>query len=496
MFCLSQLKYLTKIFLDKFCTTQEKMGDEPPVKKARFDNASITREKIEAGGEEEEEDMGYLTNIGLFQELPTELGINKASMEEYRPSNSINELGILEICVPARGMTYFDLSKTLLYVRARIAKMDGSKVEPTVDKVTWANVPLHTFFRQIEVTLQNEVLTSGVNNNYPYKAIFDILTNYEAETKDTQLQGILFSKDSRTAVDDNDPTHTTNTGLRWRYSLTKDGKAVDMLGPIITDIAKQERLILNNVKLTVRLFPTPHAFNLMSKEVGKYKTVLEDVVLQLATVEVSNKVVVGHDDALKDNTALYYIKRSEIKPCCITVNTMKYAVDDLFCSKIPSKIMVGFVDTQAYLGSELQSPYNFKNYGLNFLNVEINGASFPKYPFKPNFAEKQYVVPYLNLFTGSGTLNTNSSNNIEREDFPSGYAIYVIPIDVYVSDDWITPQKSGNTRLNVEFSSPLPESVTMLLYGVFDDIIEIDRSRNVKMRSKATRAIGGGLALL
>ena len=192
------------------------MADEPPIKKAKIDTSSIAREKIEVGDEKEEEDMGYLTNIALFQEIPTELGIEKSEMVEFRPINCISELGVLEICVPARGMTYYDLSKSLLYVRAKITKMDGSPVAPNVDKVTWVNIPMHAFFRNIELTLQDEVLTNGVNNNYPYKAIFDILTNFEADAKETQLQGILYNKDSRSAIDDADPTHTTNTGLIWR----------------------------------------------------------------------------------------------------------------------------------------------------------------------------------------------------------------------------------------------------------------------------------------
>ena len=58
--------------------------------------------------------------------------------------------------------------------------------------------------------------------------------------------------------------------------------------------------------------------------------------MKVAAVQVAPRIMAGHALAMEKGPAQYYIKRSEIKPCCITANTLKYAVDDLFCSKIPS----------------------------------------------------------------------------------------------------------------------------------------------------------------
>ena len=473
------------------------MADESPRKKAKLDENSVGTEKIKVGDEEEEEDIGFLTNISLFEPLPTELGVEKTLQAEYRPINSVNELSVLEICVPAKGSHYIDMSKSLLYIRARIAHTDKSDMVAD-EAVTWANIPMHSFFRQIEVTLQNEIITNGVNNNYPYKAMFDILLNFEADAKETQLQSVMYSKDTKGSVDDDDPTTTTNMGLKWRWGITNTnfGKCVDMVGPIMTDIALQDRLILNNVKITLRLFPTPHAFNITAPVRGKYKTVLEDVIFKPYLVQVSDKVLLVHDEGLKETEAQYYIKRSEIKACSINAGTTRWATDDLFCSRIPSKLLIGFVDTDAYLGDELLSPYNFQNFDLKYMNLEIDGNSYPKYPFQPDFNNNEYVEAYMSLFAGKGAINTNMSNYIERLDFPKGYALYVIPIDGYTSNDYVNPAKTGNTRLNVTFGTKLAKSVTMILYGIFDDVISIDRARNVYMESKPVKAIGGGLARL
>ena len=100
-------------------------------------------------------------------------------------------------------MNYVDLSKSLLHIRAKIVNIDVT-VLPAPAKVAWINIPMHSLFRQVELSLQEVVVTNGVNTNYAYKSIIDILTNF-ADVKETQFQSVLYSKDSRGHLDATDP---------------------------------------------------------------------------------------------------------------------------------------------------------------------------------------------------------------------------------------------------------------------------------------------------
>ena len=72
-------------------------------------------------------------------------------------------------------MTYIDLKNTLIKVKLKIVKSDGTDL-PSVEKVGLTNNALHTFFSQLDVNVQ-QVLTSQVGTNYAFKAYIDTLLN-------------------------------------------------------------------------------------------------------------------------------------------------------------------------------------------------------------------------------------------------------------------------------------------------------------------------------
>jgi hypothetical protein len=74
-----------------------------------------------------------------------------------------------------------DLKRSNLYVKTKIAKGDGSKLE-TMDYVGPVNLFLQSMFYQVEVTMQGKYVTS-TTNHYPYKAMIQTLLSYSNEAK-------------------------------------------------------------------------------------------------------------------------------------------------------------------------------------------------------------------------------------------------------------------------------------------------------------------------
>ena len=54
---------------------------------------------------------------------------------------------------------------------------------------------------------------------------------------------------------------------------------------------------------------------------------------------------------------------------------------------LPKKVTVGFLDTRAFHGSQRMNAFYFRHFGINFLQLRLNGRPFPVEPFTPNFAE-------------------------------------------------------------------------------------------------------------
>jgi hypothetical protein len=200
-----------------------------------------------------------------------------------------------------------------------------------------------------------------------------------------------------------------------------------------------------------------------------------DAVLRVAITKVNPGVLLGHADALKETSALYPYTRSVIKNVAVPSGQFSFTVDDLFQGEVPGRIIVGLISSTAMHGDFNKNPFNFQNFGCNYVGFTVNGQSMPSHPLQPNYGGDQYAEAFQ-------TLNTEGKKRavkITREDYKDGYCLYVIdPSGVYDTHRLL---RRGHTRLGHKFSSALPETCTVIVYGKFPALAKIDQSRNVTL---------------
>ncbi|OOY93678.1 hypothetical protein BOW18_12190 [Solemya velum gill symbiont] len=147
------------------------------------------------------------TSLALFQTPQTVLGSQGTEWVTYRPVNQLTGGSAIEFTIPPMANTYLDLQRTLLNLKVKITKSDGSDVGAlTDDEVGLVNAPLHTLFSQVDLNVQQQPM-SEVGSCYPYKAYLDVLLNTEDKV---ELTSQLFAKD----IKSNDVTiiGASNTG--------------------------------------------------------------------------------------------------------------------------------------------------------------------------------------------------------------------------------------------------------------------------------------------
>jgi len=84
------------------------------------------------------------------------------------------------------------------------------------------------------------------------------------------------------------------------------------------------------------------------------------------------------------------------------------------------------------------------------------------------------------LFAGTCKPNRDEGNFISREDYANGYALYAFDLTADLAeDDHFNLVKHGSVRLAMRFSQAIPHTVSVIEYAEFDNIIEIDRDRNL-----------------
>lgn len=108
--------------------------------------------------------------LSLFASPTNQVAIENVYFTEARPISSLTADSPIEIVISGAGAEYIDLKRSRLYVKTRILKANGTSLTAN-EKTGIINLPLQSMFSQMDVYLNNK-LVSFNTNNYPWKSYF------------------------------------------------------------------------------------------------------------------------------------------------------------------------------------------------------------------------------------------------------------------------------------------------------------------------------------
>lgn len=418
------------------------------------------------------------SELDIFSLPPTQTAIEASTWVSYKPVSSLSDESPIEFCVNSQNEDYLDLAHTMLKASVQITPLNAD-----TDKfVGPVNNLLHSMFNQIDVYF-NQKLVSPPNNTYPYRAYLETLLNYGPAAKNSHLTTVLWESDVAGKMDVA-PDSEENAGLKVRQSYLSGGKTVDMIGHLHCDVFNQDRFLLNGVEVRLRLVRSKDSFCLMNNSNTDYKIHISEATLLVRRVKVSPTILIAHAKALSTTSAKYPITRVEIKTFTMHSGIVGDSLENVILGQLPKRIIIGFVDNKAFNGDKMLNPFNFQNYGINFLSLYIDGAQVPSKPLQPKFSaiNPQYVEAYHTLFSGTGIHYMNEGNDIARIDYPEGYCLFAFDLtpdlSAHFAGHW-NLVKNGTIRVEVRFDKPLTKTINCILYAEFDNVLEIDASRQV-----------------
>lgn len=416
------------------------------------------------------------SGLDLFSVPPTQTSVESGQYVEMYPLASLAPGAPMEFSVSGAGDDYVDFANTVVHIKAKVLNGDGTNLAVDTRVVPVTNF-LHSLISQVDVSL-NGVLISGSENTYGYRAQIETCLSYTQEAKDTFMTSTLLHRDTAGHMDDTQGQD--NLGMAARRARSAESKTLDMLGKLHTDLGGCNRYLLPGVDIKIRLVPSKEAFHLVSQGAAVYKTVITHISLFLRRVRVNPAVYLAQEKALMRATAKYPVKRVVVKSFSIARGQSSQVIDNIFQSQLPKKLVIGIVKSSAFLGHKNQNPFNFEHHGLNYLAVTVDGKPVPSKPLTPDFENGQYVRSYWNQCLATGQVQANSGVGITYSDFARGFALYVLDLTPSVLDgDQVELLKSGSLRLELKFAAELAAPVHVLVYGVLDSMIEIDKSRQV-----------------
>ena len=102
----------------------------------------------------------------------------------------------------------------------------------------------------VDIKLNNNLISES-GTNYMYKDLLEALLTYDDNTKRIQLANEGFSGDSGDFSQTNPEAPPYNHGLKAHFKWFKEHGVVEFVGPLMSDICNQDRLILPGVDIDI-----------------------------------------------------------------------------------------------------------------------------------------------------------------------------------------------------------------------------------------------------
>ena len=285
---------------------------------------------------------------------------------------------LVEFVIPKSPKEFIDFEHSELCVGLQLLKEDGTpfkmarkktKVgteefveDDPFDEANEMAAPIdmlfHTMWKSVDVDINHNTVSS-CGNNYAHKALIDTVlrrTKFDKENILKEFIGLYGDSENfesshpfgGTKHDAGDVVATPNPGLRARYEWTKDGTEIEMRGPLLADIWDQDRLLLNNVDMSIFLRPHSDDFRLMTYPKGlRCKLKFTKLHLRLRRVTLHKRVLQGINKALALRPASYPHKKSDIRVYQIPKGSHQKNLDDIWQNQVPTKVIVALIETTA-----------------------------------------------------------------------------------------------------------------------------------------------------
>jgi hypothetical protein len=415
------------------------------------------------------------SQLDLFTLPGTQTSQEKNTYVPHYPISSLAD-GPLEFDIKPSSM-YTDLGDTRLYLRCKVVKQDGSSVLPAED-VTVCNMFMNALIHRLDVYVGDKLITQS-GGFYPWKSTIETILNFGTDAKTSQLASVMYHKDT---------TGQVNLGAAKRKQLTMGSKGFELFGPLHVDFFFQDKYLLNNVPMRVKITRTAPAFHLVSTSADACKVEITEAVLWVRRIQVAPAVEMAHSKALiSGKNAVYPIRRGEVEVMAIPPNQTTVSRDNLFMSRLPKKVIIAMVDNERFNGIIGGSPFEFNHFDLGNIELSIDGENVCGTPLSLDFNDQKYMRAYMGMFHAFNKSYTDNGSDITYDNFKEGYALMCFDLTADgcgTGNNHLELTRQGNLRFKMQFNTPLARTMNVVVYGEFESILEITHSREVLLDYK------------
>lgn len=415
-------------------------------------------------------------NLDFFTPPIIEHVLREGKTIEISCGRNISDSGPFEFKVAGDADNYIYLPLTRLNGSVQILKSADSKKITDADVVSVCNLFPQSLFKQVEISVANTQVNDLSSSTYPIKAFMETVLTYGADAKKTHLT--LAGWEADQVGKENETTENSGWVKRKKKIV---GKTYHFSMIIHADFLQMERFLLPNIDLEIKLIRNTDDYSLISAtQIGKINIL--NLSLSVHKVKIANEFNNAIKTNLTKEVALYPITQSKIKVFSCPLNGTKTIFPNVSQGKLPQSMVIGFLHEKSFNGDVTFNPFHFNNFGLNLLDVKVNGTPFYPKPLQPKYNDGDYKREYRMLLDNTGIHHGNMTSDITEEEFVHNCNFY--PFD-------FTPDlcnsvhhhsiSTGNIDIEICFQSPTTHGIYMIVYAAYPQTITISGDNRVTL---------------
>ena len=177
--------------------------------------------------------------------------------------------------------------------------------------------------------------------------------------------------------------------------------------------------------------------------------------------------------------ATYPTVRSEIRTFSMQGNLTRFEIPNLFQNRIPDRLIAALLDSRAFNGDVTRDPLCFQKFGLRSIRQIVRGDEYPYETLGLNFNDNSRDnLGYFRFLQTSGAWCKKQGNMVERGDWGQGKNCTLFMFDNvangYTDSQRLNTKQTGDLQLSLEFGAAPHTNIAVLVYGEFENLLEID----------------------
>lgn len=464
-----------------------------------------------------------IPELNLFQRPDIQDAIEKEYEVEYRPSEQItDDKAPIIFNIPRQSRDFTDLRNSRLKMKLRMKHADGTKLEMR-EEAAVINLIHQTAWSQIDVTINGTPVSSNTRL-FPYKAFFKTLT------RSNGISDEAFMKSMGWVPPYNDTDEIVDVSYEASKKRCANSRMIELEGPLLEDIFESQRYLLNGIDMQIKLHRSLMSFmlvqhfnqektdveikvledkkksaletfladihNVVKEDAAEaaaiayniaqgvkkgYKIELVDIVMKMAYVRIYPAVIQAIQETIELSPALYPFTKTELKTVSIPTGQQQVYFDTVFNGVRPSKMLMGFVSSEAMNGTITTNPLDFKSYYVSDISLMVDGSLIQPKKFTYNMTDITDISDFTGAYTDYMKMVQRSgygTPNISPEQFARN-PLFAFSLEPGGHGEFHNQAMKGPIAIIVHFDRPLSQSVNLVLYAEMPGLMQVDAARNV-----------------